>query len=143
MSTPTLNGQVIAVAHYATRAVLERVLAPTGTTYHQSVALNVIAAQGETAAQDRVVARMTDALKIDSAPALAALAELTNAGLLRELPGDQVEFTDAGRALHGDLKAGTAHVVSRMYAELSSDELATAGRVLTVLAERANAELAS
>jgi hypothetical protein len=70
-TTPTVNGQVIGQAHYATRAVLERVLARTGT-----------------------------------------------------------------------IRASVSEITARLYADLPADDLAAAGRVLAVVTERANAELA-
>lgn len=142
--TPTLNGQVIAVTHYATRAVLERVLAPAGLTYHQSVALNVMVANGGSADRDPIVDRMTDALKIDRTQALEALAALTSRGLLSEQPGEavRVALTDAGTTQQRDIASTVGQVTTRLYADLTTEELTTAGRVLTLLTERANAELA-
>ncbi len=43
---PTLNGQHIGEAEHAIRAVLERLLAEAGTTFHQWVALRVLAMGG-------------------------------------------------------------------------------------------------
>ena len=45
MTTPVapFNGQAIGLAHYASRAALERVLARSGTTFEQSVALRAAA----------------------------------------------------------------------------------------------------
>ena len=40
---PPLNGQVIGMTHYATRALLERVLESLNLTFEQSVVLNVVA----------------------------------------------------------------------------------------------------
>jgi hypothetical protein len=42
--TPTLTGQDIGQAERATRAVFDRFLAETGTTFDQWVTLNVLAA---------------------------------------------------------------------------------------------------
>lgn len=85
-SAPTLNGQVIGQAHYATRAVLEGRLARTGITFHQVVALNAIADNGGAVERDWPVGRMTGTLKIDESAAGAKIAELTTAGLLEALP---------------------------------------------------------
>lgn len=148
MSTaPTLNGQVIGQAHYATRAVLEGVLARTGITFHQVVALNATADNGGAVERDRLVGRMTGTLKIDESAVLATITELTTAGLLEELPaeageGARVGFTGEGRALHGRTAAAVAEITERLYGDLPADDLATAGRLLTLVTARANAELA-
>ncbi|MGW2559461.1 hypothetical protein ACWCXB_09480 [Streptomyces sp. NPDC001514] len=145
-TTPTVNGQVIGQAHYATRAVLERVLARTGTTFEQSVALNATADSGadEGVEHDRLVARMTSTLKIGEASVLATIAELTEADLLETVPGDDaaLRLTDAGRALNTGIRSEIAAITARLYGDLPPADLAAAGRVLTTVTERANAVLA-
>ncbi|WP_371497404.1 hypothetical protein OG871_15705 [Kitasatospora sp. NBC_00374] len=145
MSTvPTLNGQVIGQAHHATRALLETRLADSGTTFHQSLALNATADRGGAAERDALVARMTSTLKIDAAAALAVLAELTAAGLLAELPGDggRLGLTDSGRARQDGIRAAVGELTARLYGDLPAEDLAAAARVLTVVTARADAELA-
>ncbi|MEW1689327.1 hypothetical protein ACIQOF_14945 [Streptomyces sp. NPDC091265] len=144
MSTaPTVNGQVIGQAHYATRAVLERLLAGTGTTFHQSVALNATADGGGVIERHRLVERMTSTLKTDSAVAESALSELIAAGLLEERTDGtpQLALTAAGRELHRTHRTGIADITARLYADLPPEDLATAARVLTVVTARANAVL--
>ncbi|MGW7366953.1 hypothetical protein ACWGI8_26850 [Streptomyces sp. NPDC054841] len=147
-TTPTVNGQVIGQAHYATRAVLERVLARTGTTFEQSVALNATATVGEGDAGEgveraRLIDRMTGTLKIDEAAVLAVIAELTSAQLLETAAGDDavLRLTDAGASLNRTIRASVGEITARLYADLPADDLAAAGRVLAVVTERANAEL--
>lgn len=145
MSTTTVNGQVIGQAHYATRAVLERVLAGSGTTFHQSVALNAAADSGEAIDHDRLIDRMTSTLKIDESAARATITELTEAGLLETLPGEQPRagITDAGKALNHQIRTAVKEITARLYGGLSAEDLAVAGRVLTAVTARANAELAA
>ncbi|WP_405603101.1 hypothetical protein OG741_30125 [Streptomyces sp. NBC_01410] len=145
MSTaPTLNGQVIGQAHYATRALLDGLLADEGITFHQAVALNATADGGDTVERDGLVARMTSTLKTDESAVLATIAELTASGLLDALPGDVglVALTEKGRALQSRIKAGTAKITERLYGDLPAEDLRTAGRVLTLVTARANAEAA-
>ncbi|WP_328667445.1 hypothetical protein OG905_10400 [Streptomyces sp. NBC_00322] len=146
MSTaPTLNGQVIGQAHYATRAVLDGLLAREGITFHQVVALNATAGGGGDAVErDGLVGRMTSTLKIDESAVLATIAELTGSGLLEALPGEvaRVALTEMGRALQSRIKAGTAKITERLYGDLPDEDLRTAGRVLTLVTARANADLA-
>ncbi|MFG2629053.1 hypothetical protein [Streptomyces sp. NPDC048473] len=143
-ATPPVNGQVIGQAHYATRAVLERLPATTGTTFHQSVALNAVADNGEAIGRGRLIGRMAGTLKIDAEVVEAAPAELTAAGLLEETPGgtSRVGLTPAGRDRHHANRAGIADITVRLYAGLPAEDLAVAGRVLTEVTARANAVLA-
>jgi hypothetical protein len=143
MSTvPTLNGQIIGQAQYATRAVLDRLLARTGTTFHQSVALNVAAAGGGPVDRDQLVARMVGGLKIDESAVQATIAELTAAGLLETLPEARLALTGAGQARHQEIRAGIDEITAQLYGDLPADDLATAARVLTVITARADAALA-
>lgn len=145
MSTaPTLNGQVIGQAHYATRALLETVLAPTGTTFNQSVALNAVADGGAAVDHGALVARMTGALKIDESAVLAAIGELTGSKLLETLPGDayRLRLTEAGRTLNGQIRAAVAEITERLYGGLPAEDLQTAGRLLVLVTARANEALA-
>lgn len=140
-----VNGQIIGMAHYATRAVLERLLATTGTTFHQSVALTATADKGGTIERRQLVERMTGAVKLDVSVVEQTLSELTSAGLLEEQPGDRplLALTAAGEALERDHRTGVARATAALYADLPAEDLATAGRVLTEVTARANAVLAT
>jgi hypothetical protein len=141
-NAPTLNGQVLGEAAHATRALLDRVLADTGTTFHQSVVLNATIAGGGTAPRAAIVARMVGALKIDAATAESTIAVLTAEGLV-ETDGTSIALTDAGRARHDAIRVPLLAVTTRLYADLPADDLTTAGRVLATITARANAELAA
>ena len=145
-TTPTLNGQVIGQAENALRALLLRALSRTGGgTYPQWVALNLTAASGGSVDRDQLVSRMTGGLKIDESAAEAVIAELTASRLLQDLPGQRsvVEFTDAGQARYRQTRAAVDEVTARLFGDLPAEDLATAGRVLTVITARANAELSA
>ncbi|MER6594531.1 hypothetical protein ABT214_22310 [Micromonospora purpureochromogenes] len=144
-TTPTLNGQVVGLAHYATRAVLEGELAPTGTSFPQALALNAVANAGGMLDRSRLVDRMTGTLKIDAAAVLATIAELAEAGLVRVLPADEprVDLTEAGRARQRRIAEISAGIAGRVYADIPAADLAVTARVLTLVTERANAELAA
>jgi hypothetical protein len=143
-TTPALNTQVIGQAENALGALMDRVLARTDGTFRQWVALNLTAAGGGAIDRDQLVGRMTGALKIDDAVALAVIAELTAAQLLQGLPGQgsRVGLTDAGQARYHQIRAALDEITARLYGDLPADDLATAGRVLAVITARANAELA-
>jgi len=145
MTTPILNGQVLGVAANATRAVLDRLLAQHSTTANQWIALRATTVAGGDLPTGELVDRLIDGLKIGSSEALGAVAELVAAGLLASLPGEpsRIALTDAGRGCYQQIAEPLAEITGRMYADLPPDDLATAGRVLTLLAARANAELAA
>lgn len=69
--------------------------------------------------------------------------ELLAANLLAPQGPSQLRITDAGRALLDRTSAETAPITARIYAGIPAEELAIAGRVLTLITERANAELAA
>lgn len=143
-TTPTLTPQVIGQAENAHRPLMDRVLARTGTTFHQWVALTITAAGGRAVDRDQLVGRVAGALKISDAAVLATIAELTASELLEARPGEgvRVGLTDAGQARYHQIRAAVDEVTARVYRDLPADDLATAGRVLTVITARANAELA-
>ncbi|MEU4264472.1 hypothetical protein ACYCCF_28140 [Streptomyces argenteolus] len=142
MTTTTVDGRIIGQAHYATRALLESLLARSGTTFHQAVALNATADSGGTTERARLTDRMTGTLKTDAETAGAAIDSLVADGLLADA-GSRLELTASGRALQDGIRTGTAGITARLYADLPAEDLAAAGRVLTVVTERANAALAA
>ncbi|MFC8536470.1 hypothetical protein ACFUJY_21310 [Streptomyces sp. NPDC057249] len=143
-TAPAVNGQVIGMAHYATRAVAERLLTQ-GTTFHQSLALNAADAKGGIIERDRLVERLTGAAKLDVAAVDRTIAELTAAGLLEERHGDRplLALTDAGEALVRTHRAALTEVTAELYGDLPAEDLATTGRVLAEVTARADAMLAA
>lgn len=141
---PTLNPQIIGQAENAHLPILSRALAGTGVTKNQWIALSLTAAAGGTIDRDQLVGRVTGALKIDTAAAQAAIAELTASALLEDQTGEaaHVGLTDAGKALSHQIRAATSEVVARAYAGIPAEDLATAARVLTIVTARLNEELA-
>jgi DNA-binding MarR family transcriptional regulator len=145
MTTPILNGQVLGVAANATRAVLDRLLAEHGTTANKWIALRATAVAGGELPTAELVDRLVDGLKIGSSEALGAVSDLVAAGLLASLPGEpsRIALTDAGRGRYEQISEQLAEITGRIYADLPPEDLAAAGRVLTIVAARANAELAA
>jgi DNA-binding MarR family transcriptional regulator len=142
-TTPLLGPRVIALAHYAGRALLEQVLARHGATFQQSVTLRLVAVAAGPVERDRVIDGVVGSLKIDAAEAHSVVDELIAAELLAPQGPSQVRITDAGRELYDSTSAATAPITARIYAGLPTEDLAAAGRVLTLITERANAELAA
>ncbi|QIP86595.1 hypothetical protein GLX30_24155 [Streptomyces sp. Tu 2975] len=147
-TTPILlDSQIIGRAHYAARALLDRELGRTGTTFHQSMALNAAAAEGGTTEASRIVELLTANLKIDGTTARDTVAELPATELfepLEPLPGQgpRVGLTEAGRAEQSRLAAVATEFGPLVYGGNPEADLAVAGRVLTEVIARANAAYA-
>jgi len=142
-TTPVLNPRVIALAHYAARGLLEHVLARHGATFQQSVTLRLAAVAEGPVERDRIVEDLVGALKIDAMEAHSVVDELISAGLLAPHEPSQVRITDTGRALFETTSAETAPLTARVYAGIPAEDLAVAGRVLSLITERADEELAA
>ncbi|MFE5922453.1 MarR family transcriptional regulator [Streptomyces sp. NPDC056468] len=142
-ATPLLDPRVIALAHYASRALLERVLARHGATFQQSVTLRLVNVADGPVERDHLVDGVVGALKIDAAEAHSVVDELIAAQLVAPQEPSQVRITDAGRELYERTSAETAPISARVYADIPTEDLAAAGRVLTLITERADAELAA
>ena len=142
-ATPALNPRVIALAHYAARALLENVLARHGVTFQQSVTLRLAAVAEGPVERARIVEDVVGALKIDPPQAHSVVDELISTGLVAPQGASQVRITDAGRELFETTSAETAPISARVYAGIPTEDLEVAGRVLSLITERADAELAA
>ncbi len=145
MSTTTPFGtQLIGQTEKTLNAILDRLLAGTGLTEPQWVALNVAVASGGTVGRHELAARVAGALKIAEADADARLGELAAAQLLELAEADApVTLTDSGQQRIAGIRAAVAEITERLWGDLPADDLATAGRVLDAVLERASAELRS
>ncbi|MGW4701617.1 MarR family transcriptional regulator [Streptomyces sp. NPDC004285] len=143
-TAPTTNGRVIALAHYSARALLEGVLTRHGLTFEQSVTLRAAVTAGDSIGRDALVADVIGSLKTDESAVHGVIDGLTAVKLLERLPADasRLRLTDAGRELYATTTTETAEISARLYAGIPAEDLAVAGRVLTLLTARANAELA-
>ena len=145
MSTdPTLTPQIIGQAEKTMNAILFRLLAGPGLTEAQWITLTLTAAGGGSTGRGQLVAQVAHGLKVSEAQAREHLASLVAAQLVAD-PGDDaapVRFTARGTQVFGQIRGATAEVVKRLWGDLSAEDLATAGRVLTIITERADAELA-
>jgi DNA-binding MarR family transcriptional regulator len=143
-SSTTLSPQIIGQAEKTMNAILFRLLAGPGLTEAQWITLTLTAAGGGATARGQLAGQVADALKVSQAQAREHLASLIAAQLLQD-PGDDagpVRLTAAGTEVFGEIRGATAGVVKRLWGDLPAEDLATAGRVLTIITERANAELA-
>ncbi|MDQ0717989.1 DNA-binding MarR family transcriptional regulator [Streptomyces luteogriseus] len=140
-STPPVGPRDIALAHYAGRALLETVLTRHGITFQQSVTLRLAALADGPVGREQIVDGVTGALKIDTAEVYRVLDELIAAQLLTPDGSSDVRITDAGRELYATTSGETAPITARIYDGIPAEDLAVTGRVLSLITERAGAEL--
>ena len=137
---PTLSTRVIGEAESALGALLDPILARAGTSFHQWLVLTVTTADGGDLDRAQLVARISGARKIGAAEVESAIDELHAAGLVQS--GGRVTLTDGGRARYGQIRAAIDELTTRLF-DFPAEDLATAGRVLSVVTTRANTELAA
>ncbi|MFD4376901.1 MarR family transcriptional regulator [Streptomyces sp. NPDC058486] len=139
--SPVADSRMLGLAHYAARGLLEHVLARHGATFQQQIALRTAVTAEAPLTPDDLVARVHATLKADPAEILAALDALRAKDLL-VADGPHLLPTDAGRDLLAAVGAETAPLTARVWADIPPDDLAAAGRVLALVTERADRELA-
>ncbi|MFJ2952124.1 MarR family transcriptional regulator [Streptomyces sp. NPDC087226] len=140
--TTIADSRTLGLAHYAARGVLEHVLALHGTTFQQQVALRAAVGADAPRTRDELEGQVRDSLKADPAAVRATIDELLDRRLL-VMDGAHLGPTDAGRQLLSSVGTRTAPISARIWGGIPAEDLAAAGRVLALVTERANAELAA
>jgi len=141
---PTLTPQIIGQTEKTLNAILFRLLAGAGLTEAQWITLTLNAAGGGATSRGQLVAQVAHGLKVSEARAREHLASLVAAQLVQD-PGDDagpVRLTAAGTGVFGQLRGAVTEITQRLWSGLPAEDLATAGRVLSIITDRANAELA-
>ncbi|GAA5023455.1 MarR family transcriptional regulator [Kitasatospora paranensis] len=142
ITAPAADARTLGLAHYAARGVLEHVLARHGLTFQQQIALRAVVTADAPQTPEDLVAQIRGSLKADPAEIRAALDELLAEHLI-VADGAHLRPTEAGRGLLAAVAAETAPVSARIWGGIPAEDLAAAGRVLALVTERANAELAA
>ena len=144
-TTPTFSPAVLGQTEKALNAILDRQLAGTGLTERHWIALTLTVVSGGTVDRDQLSGRVAGGLKVTEAQARSLIDELGAARLVEITDGEGslVKLTDSGQLLHSQIRAGVTQITERMWGDLPAEDLATAGRVLSTVLERANAELAA
>ena len=140
-TTPTFSTQLIGQTEKTLNAILARLLTRTGLTEPQWVTLTVAVMSGGSIDHGAFVGRIAGSLRISEAEARARIDELA-AEQLFEVDDSAVTVTDAGKELHARIRGEVVEITDRMWGDLPPEDLAAAGRVLTTVLERADAELA-
>ncbi|TXS18864.1 MULTISPECIES: MarR family transcriptional regulator [unclassified Streptomyces] len=141
-AAPAANARTLGLAHYAARGVLEHFLSLRGLTFQQHLTLRTAAGADAPQTRERLVEQVRSSIKADPAGIRATLDELLAAGLLVE-DGARLRPTDAGRELLAAVAEEVAPVSARIWGGLPADDMAAAGRLLALIARRADEELAT
>jgi hypothetical protein len=143
-TTSTFSAQLLGQTEKTLNAILDGLLAGTGLDEPQWVTLTIAVTSGGPVDRDPLVSRVAGSLKISEARARARVDELAAAQLLDAsgVDGSSVRVTDVGNQLYGRIRGAVVEITERMWGDLPAEDLAAAGRVLTAVLERANAELA-
>ncbi|MFI8916418.1 MarR family transcriptional regulator [Streptomyces sp. NPDC053513] len=141
-TAPLADARILGLAHYAARGLLEHVLSRHGITFTQQIALRAAINADAPQTPHDLITQIHDSLKTDPADIHAVLDDLTARRLLT-LDGAHLRATDTARELLTAITADTAPVTARVWGDIPAEDLAAAGRVLALVTERANAELAA
>lgn len=141
-TTTPADARMLGLAHYAARAVLESVLVRHGVGFQQQITLRPVALAAGPVDRGRLAADTAAALKVDEDSVQGTVGELITAGLLGTDASD-VRITDAGRELFERITKETSAATTRVWGDIPEEDLLAAGRVLTLVTERADAELAA
>ncbi|GHB47302.1 hypothetical protein GCM10010347_16290 [Streptomyces cirratus] len=141
-TAPAADARALGLAHYAARGVLEHVLSRHGITFQQQIALRAAVTADAPRTPDDLVTQVRNSLKADPADVHRTLGELLAKQLLAA-DGAHLHATDAGRELLAAVGAETVPISDRIWGGIPAEDLAAAGRVLALVRERADAELAA
>ncbi|MGW3105314.1 MarR family transcriptional regulator [Streptomyces sp. NPDC001100] len=136
------DARMLGLAHYAARAVLESVLTRHGLGFQQQIVLRPVALAAGPVDRGQLAADTMAALKAGEDSVQGTIDELITAGLLGT-DASEVRITDAGRELYVRITKETGAASARIWGDIPEADLGTTGRVLTLITERANAELAT
>jgi DNA-binding MarR family transcriptional regulator len=142
-SPPILNTQVIGQAESALGAILDPLLSQADLTPPEWFVLALTTAGGGAVGRDALVGRVAAARKLPEAEVLATIDGLAAVGLVDVQPADQalVTLTGAGRLRYQQVRERVDEITARLFGDLPAADLATAGRVLAIVTDRANAEI--
>ncbi|GIJ27441.1 hypothetical protein Vqi01_26030 [Micromonospora qiuiae] len=137
-TTPAFGTALIGQTEKALNAILDRQLAGTGITEAQWVTLTLIVVSGENIDRAELIRRISAATQFSPAAVAERVTELTAAGFLRDGGDGRVQVTDEGQARWTNLRTAIGPITQRLWGDLPAEDLATAGRVLGIVLDRAN-----
>jgi DNA-binding MarR family transcriptional regulator len=133
--------QLIGQTEKTMNAILDRELA--GAVSEAEWVALVLISSGGSAGQDQFAGRLAHALKVDQPTAERHIGQLAAKGLVRTAPEtcSAVALTEAGQQFVSRVQQRIRVITHRLWGDLPADDLAAASKVLTVVLERAEAEL--
>ncbi|MFE7169284.1 MarR family transcriptional regulator [Streptomyces sp. NPDC057616] len=141
-AAPPADARALGLAHYAARAALESVLGRHGVTFAQQITLRLVAVAEAPFERQALVDQVVGSLKADTADVQEVVEQLLAKGFLAA-EASQVRITEAGQEFYGAVTGETAQISARVWGGIPAEDLAATGRVLALVTERANAELAA
>jgi hypothetical protein len=106
------------------------------------VILTLAVASGGTVERDQFTSQVAHALKISETAAQACIADMVAAQHLRAASeGTTLTVTHRAQQLHSRTRTAIAEITQMLWDDLPAEDLATAARVLSIITERASAEL--
>jgi hypothetical protein len=136
----TLTTRTIGETESALNGLLSQVLGRTGLDELGWIALRLVSAMPPPITSAGLTAQLHHSKKVDEAAAAAVLADLEDRGLLQTID-DVISTTPEGASLFEQLNGDVGRLTARMWEGLDSADLATAGRVLVTITQRANSLL--
>jgi DNA-binding MarR family transcriptional regulator len=144
VTTPVFDQRLIGQTEKTMNAILDRLLAGTGVTEPEWVTLVLTAAGGAPAGRDEQASGVAGALKVDWATAEYHIQTLMTKGLaeISSQDGAAVTLSRSGQELVDRVRAQVGEITHRLWGDLPAADLQIAGRVLSIVLQRAEAELA-
>ncbi|MGV9277361.1 MarR family winged helix-turn-helix transcriptional regulator [Streptomyces griseosporeus] len=142
-TAPLADARTLGLAHYAARAVLESVLSRYDLTFAQNTALRFAALADGPVTRDEIADGVTGSIRTGTAEAHRLVDELLAGGFLAADGPSRIRLTASGREVYDAYSAEVQEISARIWAGLSPEDRAAAGRVLAHVTERAEAELAA
>ena len=135
---PPLTGQDIGMAQNATRALLDNLLAGAGTDFPEWIVLRLISQNGGPVGRVPLAGNLARALTLADVEVERLLSRTDARGLIHQVV-EGYALTVHGEETYQRLSDQVAQLTAKLYADFDPGDLATAGRVLREVAQKATA----
>jgi DNA-binding MarR family transcriptional regulator len=132
--------QLIGQAEKTMNAILDRHLAGR-ISEPEWVTMVLITGSGARPDRDHVAGRVAHALRVSQETAAAHITRLAEKGLVQVTADRAVTLTGTGQELFTSIRAQAGETTRRLWGDLPAADLEVAGRVLSIVLARAEAEL--